>query len=84
MKELWNVLFECNWARKKGQHDTLVKQKTQDFIAMNSLTHVLAVDMKGKDVMLLVGACSCATSASTDDNATSPQWRSGKIHPRNH
>jgi hypothetical protein len=76
MKELWNVLFECNWARKKGQHDTLVKQKIQDFIAIHSLTHVLAVDMKGKDMMLRVGAYSSATSASTDDNATS-QWGSG-------
>jgi hypothetical protein len=83
MKELWNVLFQCNWGRKKGQHDTSVKQKTQDFIAIHSLTHVLAVDMKGKDMMLCIGACSSATSASTDDNATS-QWGSGKIHPRNH
>jgi hypothetical protein len=83
MKELWNVLFECNWARKKGQHHTLVKQKIQDFIAIHSLTHFLAVDMKGKDMMLRVGACSSATSASTDDNATS-QWGSGKIHPQNH
>jgi hypothetical protein len=61
MKELWNVLFACNWARKKGQHDVLVKQKTQDFIAIHSLTNVLAVDMKGKDVMLRVGACSSAS-----------------------
>jgi hypothetical protein len=61
----------------------LVKQKTQDFIAIYSLTHVLAVDMKGKDMMLRVGAHSSAASTSTDDNATS-QWGSGKIHPRNH
>ena len=81
MIELWKVLSECNLTRKKGQKHIIMQDKIEDFIALHSLTDVLAVNTKKKQVVLRIGVYSSTTSASTDDNPTS-QWQSEKRPPR--
>ena len=80
MELLWDILFACNWARKKGKQRILVKEHIQDFIAMNNLADILSIDTKNKQLVLRVGVYS-STSLATDKSATS-QWKSGKRPPR--
>lgn len=80
MSELWDVLFDCGLARKKGERRIFVVQDLKDFILAYGLTDMLEVGVNKKQHVLRIGAYSSKSSKS--DRSAASQWESKTKPPR--
>jgi hypothetical protein len=80
MNELWNVLFECGLARKRGVNNSIDRKQLSHFMVNNELTEFIECSIADKHLVIRIGICSATTSKS--DHAAAHQWKSGKRPPR--
>ena len=59
--ELWEVLFECDLARKRGKNNIINRKRVDEFITDNGLTDVLECGEADKSLVIRIGVYSAKT-----------------------
>jgi hypothetical protein len=68
MEELWEVLFDCKLAKKKGSHNVIDKQQIKKFTQDNGLADVLVDGKSNKQPLIRLGFAQ-------DDLPAADQWK---------